>query len=112
MFKPHDDMEQKMESGLLTPDIPAEDNFNEAQYDESALLGKTVTIDHGNGIIIKYCGLENILVSTGKKVNMGDSIAVVGNVPSECADNSHIHLEATKNGEVVSPLDVIGKIPE
>lgn len=80
--------------------------------DDSALLGKTVTIDHGNGIIIKYCGLENVLVSTGKKVNMGDSIAVVGNVPSECADNSHIHLEATKNGEVVSPLDVIGKIPE
>lgn len=80
--------------------------------DESALFGKTVTIDHGDGIIIKYCGLENVLVSTGKKVNMGDPIAVVGSIPSECADNSHIHLEATKNGEVVSPLDVIGKIPE
>ena len=80
--------------------------------DESASLGKTVTIDHGNGIIMKYCGLDNVVVSTGKKVSMGDPIAVVGSIPSECADKSHIHLEATKNGKIVSPMDIIGKIPE
>ena len=80
--------------------------------EESATLGKTVTIDHGNGIIMKYCGLDNVAVSQGKKVKMGDPIAVVGDIPSECADKSHLHLEATKNGKSVSPMDVIGQLPE
>lgn len=80
--------------------------------DESASLGKTVTIDHGDGIIIKYCGLENVVVSTGKTIKMGDPIAVVGSIPAECADKSHLHIEATKNGEIISPMEIIGVIPE
>lgn len=80
--------------------------------DDSASLGKTVTVDHGNGIIIKYCGLDNVVVSVGKKLAMGDPIAVVGSIPAECADRSHLHIEATQNGEAVSPMDIIGKIPE
>lgn len=80
--------------------------------EESATLGKTVTIDHGNGIIMKYCGLDNVQVSEGKKVKMGDPIAVVGSIPCECADKSHLHLEATKKGESISPMDVIGQLPE
>lgn len=80
--------------------------------DESASLGKTVTIDHGNGIIFKYCGLENISVTVGDKVEMGAPFATVGTIPSECADKPHLHLEAVKNSESVSPLEIIGKIPE
>ncbi|MBR7113574.1 MAG: Ig-like domain-containing protein, partial [Firmicutes bacterium] len=43
MFKPHDemlhdDMEQKMEAGL-TPELPGDAEFDEAAYDEGALLG-------------------------------------------------------------------------
>ena len=75
-------------------------------------LGNVVTIDHGNGIIMKYCGLDNVQVSEGKKVKMGDPIAVVGSIPCECADKSHLHLEATKKGESISPMDVIGQLPE
>ena len=80
--------------------------------DESASLGKTVTIDHSNGIIIKYCGLDNVTVAVGKKVKMGDPIAVVGSIPAECADKSHLHIEATKDGKVISPLEIIGKLPK
>ncbi len=80
--------------------------------DESAMLGKTVTIDHGNGIIMKYCGLETISTQNGKTVTMGEPIGTVGAVPSECNEKSHLHLEMTLNGEPCSPLDYIGKIPE
>ncbi|MBQ2699308.1 MAG: hypothetical protein IJF62_05160, partial [Firmicutes bacterium] len=34
----HDDMEQKMEAGL-TPELPGDAEFDEAAYDEGALLG-------------------------------------------------------------------------
>ncbi len=80
--------------------------------EESSTLGKTVTIDHGSGILFKYCGLENITVSGGKTVKMGQSIGVVGSIPFECADEPHIHIEATQNGTVVSPLEIIGKLPK
>lgn len=80
--------------------------------DESAMLGRTVTVDHYNGIIIKYCGLETVNVQNGKILEMGEPIGTVGTIPSECNEQSHLHLEMTRDGEPCSPLDFIGKLPE
>ncbi len=76
---------------------------------ESGTLGKTVTIEH-NSVTFKYCGLDKISVSEGQQVKMGDAIGTVGTVPSECADKSHLHLEAVKDGKAVSPMEYIGKL--
>lgn len=76
--------------------------------EEHATLGKTVVIDHRDGIILQYCGLDSVQVAAGDAVEPGQLIGTVGIVPSECADEAHLHLAATKNGEPISPLKAIG----
>lgn len=85
-------------------DIKAAGSGNVTAVEDSGSLGKTVTIDHGDGITVKYCGLASVNVKSGAKISAGTVIGTLGTVPSECADQSHLHLEATLNGEIVSPL--------
>lgn len=72
--------------------------------EETSDFGKIVTIDHGDGLVIKYCGLKNITVEKDTAVRMGDSIGAVGTIPCECSDQSHLHLEAYQNGKSISIL--------
>ena len=72
--------------------------------ENTADFGKTVTIDHGDGLVIKYCGLKNITVEKDTAVKMGDSIGAIGTIPCECSDQSHLHLEAYESGKAVSIL--------
>ncbi len=72
--------------------------------EESNSYGKTITIDHGNGLVIKYCGLKNITVEKGNRVNMCDNIGAVSTIPCESSDQSHIHIEAFENGKSISFL--------
>lgn len=75
---------------------------------KDAMLGTTVIIDHGNGIIIKYCGLnDNTLVNKSDTVLAGTELGSLGSVPSETADGSHLHLEVYKDGVAVSPLEAL-----
>lgn len=69
--------------------------------------GRMVVIDHGKGIVVYYCGLENLTVSEGESVSSGTQIGEVGTVPCECEDESHIHITVTKDGEYISPLDLL-----
>ena len=79
-----------------------------ANVEESSTLGKYVTIDHGDGITARYCGLDGVTVNTGDSVSAGTVIGTLGTVPSECADKSHLHVEILKDGNVVSPLEALG----
>ena len=72
--------------------------------EQSAALGQVVTIDHGDGLVIKYASLKNLTVKNGDKVKTGDTIGAVSTVPNECADQSHLHIEAYKNGKDISIL--------
>lgn len=89
-------------------DIKAAGSGNVTVVENSANFGKTVVIDHGEGITVKYCGMASVNVKAGSKVSAGTVIGTLGTIPSECADQSHLHLEATVNGEVVSPLAALG----
>lgn len=75
---------------------------------DDANYGKVVTIEHTGNITVKYCGLGSINVNENDDVNTGDVIGTSGEVPCECADNPHIHIEATVDGEAVSPLKAFG----
>ncbi len=75
--------------------------------EDSASLGKVVTIDHGDGLIIKYAALKDIAVKNGQNIKMGDRLGVVTTVPSECEDQSHLHIEAFENGKSISVLDLL-----
>ena len=72
-----------------------------------ALWGKMVVIDHGSGIVCYYCGLEDTTVSEGETISAGTLIGKVGTVPCESADKSHIHIAVTRDGQYISPLDLM-----
>ena len=76
--------------------------------DNDATLGNVVTIDHGDGITVRYAALENLKVEQGTKVQAGDIIGTVTTIPAECNDKSHLHIEVSKNGEILSPLKALG----
>ena len=77
------------------------------QVADDALWGRMVVIDHGNGIICYYCGLENTAVNQGEEISAGTKLGVVGTVPCECADESHIHIAVTRDEKYISPLDLL-----
>lgn len=72
--------------------------------EDTAEYGKVVTIDHGDGLVIKYAGLKNVTAEKDTSVKMGTSIGAVGTVPCECSDQSHLHIEAFESGKAVSIL--------
>ena len=75
-------------------------------YDDAS-LGKTVAVDHGNGISALYSNLSCDLPQTtavGAKLEGGAVIGAIGcTAATECADVSHVHLEITKDGERIDP---------
>lgn len=74
------------------------------------LWGTTVTIDHGNGITAKYCGLQKDGVAEpGTEVKANEQIGVLGEIPIENADGTHLHFEMYKDGVTVSPSDYLNK---
>ncbi len=73
--------------------------------EESITLGDVITIDHGDGLIVKYACVKDAKVKAGDKVKGGDLIGKVGTIPNESSDQPHLHLEATKNDKPISILD-------
>lgn len=71
-------------------------------------LGKIITIEYHDGITVKYCGMGSVNVKEKDKVATGDIIGSSGEIPSECADNPHIHIEVIIDGKSVSPLEAMG----
>ena len=75
---------------------------------DDAAFGKVITIDHGDNIVLNYCGLNSISVKLGQKVSSGDIIGTVGSIPCESSDGVHLHLSALSDGKIVSPLKAMG----
>ncbi len=73
------------------------------------LWGVTVTINHHNGFITKYCGLgSDLSVQAGDTVVSGDVIGAVGETADiESSSEPHLHLEITHNGMFVDPVSVL-----
>lgn len=88
--------------------IKAVYNGKIASITDTADYGKVITIEHTPEITVKYCGMANTNFKEGDTVLSGDVIGVSGDIPCECADNPHIHIEVLKGGKVVSPLKALG----
>jgi len=67
--------------------------------------GKTVTIDHGNGIVSLYAHNSKLLVSKGEKVKKGEVITLSGNTGR--STGPHLHLGLYINNKAVDPLRYI-----
>lgn len=73
----------------------------------SSLWGTIVEIDHGAGIVARYCGLgEDLQVSANDVVEAGQTIGFISSIPVEAADGTHLHLEVTKDGAIMDPLSL------
>jgi len=63
--------------------------------------GKTVVLDHGQGVSTVYCHLDTILVEEGMIVDGGSSVGTVGN--SGLSTASHLHWGLYVHGIPVNP---------
>ena len=75
------------------------------------LWGVTVTVDHHNGYISKYCGLGTELsVQPGDTVASGTVLGVVGQTADiESAVSPHLHIELRHNGKYIDPNSVFSE---
>ncbi len=73
---------------------------------DDPLMGKTIKISHGHGLMSVYKNLSKTLpegVSVGKSVSVGQIIGAVGDTAViEAADNPHLHFELYLDGK---PID-------
>jgi murein DD-endopeptidase MepM/ murein hydrolase activator NlpD len=63
--------------------------------------GKTVFVDHGNGLITLYCHLDRIDVQTGETVGKGQPLGLSGMTGR--ATGPHLHWSVVLNGTMVDP---------
>lgn len=94
-------------SGNLGDDVCTIANGVIESIEDSAFMGKTVVINHGNGLKSYYMNLGNTLpsdIQVGGQVMQGTVIGCIGNSAiSEISDTPHLHFEITLNGERVDP---------
>lgn len=78
-------------------------------YDDH-LWGTVMEIDHGGGILARYCGLgRGSTLAVGTDVKMNDTIGNLGVVPIEKDDIDHLHFEIYVNGALKDPLEILGR---
>lgn len=63
--------------------------------------GRTVIVDHGQGLMSMLCHLERIDVQRGQAVTTGDPVGIVGQ--SGRATGPHLHWSVSLNGVRVNP---------
>ena len=74
---------------------------------DDPLWGGTIEIDHGVGVVSRYCGVKTI-VRIGDKVSTGQVIGDLQTVPCECEQSPHLHLEMIVDGTPIDPVAAIG----
>jgi murein DD-endopeptidase MepM/ murein hydrolase activator NlpD len=72
--------------------------------------GKTVVVDHGEGVFTLYSHCDTILVKMGQRVKRGEFIATVGRTGRATTD--HVHFEVRVAGKKQDPLKYLPPRPE
>jgi murein DD-endopeptidase MepM/ murein hydrolase activator NlpD len=67
--------------------------------------GKTVIVQHGNGLATLYAHMSAIHVGTGQSVDKGGVLGLVGS--TGYSTGPHLHFEVRKNGSPVNPLSYL-----
>ena len=69
--------------------------------DDYFFNGKTIFVDHGNGLITMYCHLDQFDVKPGDTVGKGQIIGLSGQTGR--ATGPHLHWSVVLNGAMVDP---------
>lgn len=69
------------------------------------IIGNMVVMDLGNGYELTYGQLENITVSEGSYVSVGDGIGTVASPTKYFSlEGTNVYFKLTKDGEPVNPM--------
>lgn len=69
--------------------------------DDYFFNGKTIFVDHGNGLITMYCHLDRFKVKKGQTVRKGQLLGLSGKTGR--ATGPHLHWSVVLNGAMVDP---------
>lgn len=69
--------------------------------------GRTVFVDHGQGLITMYCHLDSIAVQVGQEVRRGEVLGRVGSTGR--STGPHLHWNVSLNGSRVDPAIFLKK---
>ena len=107
VWRTHDGVDIKADVGTS---VKAMNKGTVSEVRDDPLMGSTVIIDHGNGVVAWYQSLSKAAnVTVGESVSSGQIIGTVGDTAeSEAAERSHLHFAIKKNGSWVDPLEFIG----
>lgn len=80
------------------------------------MMGVTVSVDHGDGLVSYYQNLKDELaegIKAGASVSAGDSIGCVGSsCLVELSDESHLHFELRCDGRPVDPAEYLSALKD
>jgi murein DD-endopeptidase MepM/ murein hydrolase activator NlpD len=68
---------------------------------QKGLLGNTIVVDHGHGMVTMYGHIDKLLKKRGEKVKRWETIALMGNTGR--STGPHVHYEVRLNGIPVNP---------
>lgn len=89
-------------------DVFAAANGRVLSVTDDTLMGLTVVIDHGDGLLSYYSCMGESLVSEGHTVVAGQIIGKVGNTAiREIKLGPHLHFAATQDGRSVDPTPLL-----
>lgn len=71
----------------------------------SDTYGNCVKYKTEDGYEIMYAHLQKALVKKGKKIKVGEKIALVGS--TGLSTGAHLHYTIEKNGELIDPLNFV-----
>ncbi|MBO5797456.1 MAG: M23 family metallopeptidase [Clostridia bacterium] len=72
------------------------------------MWGGLIEIDHGFGIVTRYCGVSARDIAVGDVVEVGEPIGVLTTVPCEAEEGEHLHFEVLSSGKPLDAVAVIG----
>lgn len=81
-----------------------------ALADEHFFAGRSLVLDHGEGLYTMYFHLEDSLVRAGQRVAQGEPIGRVGSTGR--ATGPHLHWGARMYGARIDPQELLRLVPE
>lgn len=75
-------------------------------YEQDALWGGSLSVEHGGGIHSVYRGID-ANVEVGDEVKVGEEIGFVQTAPCEKHSGAHLHVELYRDGNAVDPTTLL-----